>query len=224
MERPRLHIFALALLYIATPAAAELDPSWQWVAGHDGIEVYSRDVVGSPLDESLAITRLDTTLTAVVALILDVDNNHHWIDSVDQSRILERTSKYESINYTVSNAPWPVSDRDAVVRTRVTQDSESLQVLISSEALPDFIPQQQGLIRVRTVTSSWQLLPLEDGGVAVRYQVHSDPGGKLPNWLINAVVTDQPWKTLFNMRRAVTHENYINARIPFIEDPANYHR
>ncbi|MEN8171208.1 MAG: START domain-containing protein [Pseudomonadota bacterium] len=223
MERPSLLILVVALLQCAPfTTAAEPDSSWNWVAGREGIEVYSRDVESSPLDESLAITKFEASLTSVVALILDIDNNHRWIDSVDQSRVIERISDTESINYTVSNAPWPVSDRDAVVRTRVTQNPDTLAVLITSEALPEFIPQRQGLIRVEAIASSWRLLPLKGGGVEVRYQVHSDPGGNLPNWLVNAVMTDQPLNTLYGMHRELTRPPYSDAHLSFTREPASY--
>jgi len=199
--------------------ASEPERAWQPVIEREGVSVYRRPVSGSPIDESLAITRLSASLTAVTALILDSDNNHRWIDSVDESRTLKRISDTESINYTVSHAPWPVSDRDAVVRTRVSQDPRNLVVTIRSEALPDYLPRRGGMIRVTSITSSWQLTPLDDSKVEVRYQVHSAPGGKLPNWLVNTVVTDQPLNTLINMHTAVEQPAYRNARLPFIRQP-----
>lgn len=217
MERSFL---LLLIMLLALPVtAAGPDSSWQWVIERDGVAVYRRPVAGSPIDESLAITTLDASLVAVTSLILDIDNNHRWIDSVDESRALKRISDTESINYTVSHAPWPVSDRDAVVRTRVHQDPESLAVTISSEALPDFLPKQPGLIRVEAIASSWLLSPLASGQVEVRYRVHSSPGGHLPNWLVNAVVTDQPLNTLASMHTAVDRPAYRQAQLPFIRQP-----
>jgi len=208
-------------MLLALPVTAtEPDSSWQSVVEREEVAVYRRAVAGSPIDESLAITTLDASLSAATALILDIDNNYRWIDSVDQSRVIERISDTESINYTVSHAPWPVSDRDAVVRTRVSQDPDHLTVLISSEALPAFIPEKPGMIRVAVITSSWRLLPLPAGRVEVQYQVHSSPGGHLPSWLINAIVTEQPLNTLINMRTAISQPAYRHAQLPFIQEPA----
>ncbi|MCW8839338.1 MAG: START domain-containing protein [Gammaproteobacteria bacterium] len=199
--------------------AAEIDPSWQRVVEREGVTVYRRAVPGSPIDESLAVTTLKTTLVAATALILDVDNHHRWIDAVDESRVLKRLSQTESINYTVSYAPWPVSDRDAVVRTRVAQDAASLIVQIGSEALPDYLPRKPGRVRVEAIASGWQLRPLPDGGVEVRYRVHSSPGGQLPGWLVNAVVTEQPLNTLINMQQAVQQAIYRQAQPGSIRQP-----
>lgn len=218
MERALLYLLAL-VLWSQPLAAVEVDAAWHQVKQRDGVTVYIREVAGSPLAESLAVMQLDATLAATTALILDVANNYRWIDSVDQSRVIERISATESINYTVSKAPWPVSDRDAVVHTRVVQDPHSLAVLIRSEALPEYLPRVAGMVRVEAIASSWQLLPQPDGGVEVRYQVHSDPGGKLPRWLVNAVATEQPLNTLHNMRQAVKVPAYAGAELPFLRQP-----
>ncbi len=224
MERPQLYLYTLVLLNSMPALSLELDASWHQAKQRDGVTVYIREVEGSQIAEALAITHLDASLSAVTTLILDVNNNHRWIDSVDQSRVVKQVSERESINYTISYAPWPVSDRDAVVRTRMTQNTDDLTVIIRSEGLPDFRPREAGMVRVEAISSSWQLTPQPEGGVEVRYQVHSEPGGKLPSWLVNAIATEQPLNTLRNMRRAVASPPYVDASTVLIIDPGSMMR
>ncbi len=124
--------------------------------------------------------------------------------------------------YTLSGAPWPVSDRDAVVLSRVEQDSGSLVVTIRSSGKPDYVPRREGAVRVPRVESTWTLVPQPDGQVEVTYRVFSEPGGELPDWLVNSLVSDQPFNTLANLRLFFGNANeYQDAVLPHIKEPVS---
>ena len=100
----------MVLLFLApTLQAAE----WRLIKEQDDIEVYTRKVEGSPIAQSRATITLETTMSALLAVITDGDNQHRWVDSVDESRTLRRIDAAKAYVHTVSKAPWPVSDRDA---------------------------------------------------------------------------------------------------------------
>lgn len=199
MERSALQLLILPLLLLAGSLYAA--PEWQVTRSAQGVEVATRNVAGSQIAESRAVVHLQGVSVAAVAVLLrNMALQHEWVDSVDESRTLELLSASERIDYTLSKAPWPVADRDAVVRTRESVDAASGVVQIESHALPDYLPEQKGVVRVRKVDSVWTITPLADGGVEVVYQVHSEPGGNLPAWLINRVVYEQPFKTLLQLR------------------------
>ena len=44
-------------------------------------------------------------------------------------------------------------------------------------------------------------LGVDNGQVQVIYQVHNEPGGKIPSWLVNSIVITQPYNTLKNMKK-----------------------
>ncbi|MBT8447014.1 MAG: START domain-containing protein [Gammaproteobacteria bacterium] len=220
MERSALLTILFALLFSPATRADAPDDSWRPIREGEKISVYKRDVEDSKFDESLAQTAINVRLSALVALIMDGDSLEQWIDTVKESRQLEVLSPTEVYNYTVSGAPWPVKDRDAVVLTRAAQDSESLVVTITSSAKPEHIPERDGTVRVPFVESTWTLVPQPDGSVEVNYQVHNDPGGEIPTWLINSLASDQPYKTLENLHRFFADDNdYSDAMLPFIQEP-----
>jgi hypothetical protein len=221
MERSTLLIGACCAVFFSIVAAAGApDASWRLVREGEQISVYVHDVVDSEYDESLARTLIEVRLSALVALIMDGDSHSLWIDTVDESRQLEAISPTEVYNYTLSGAPWPVADRDAVVFTRVEQDSRTLIVTIHSSARPDFVPKRERTVRVPSVDSTWTLIPQPDGTVEVNYRVHNDPGGDIPTWLINSLASDQPYNTLENLRRFFDEDTeYRDAVLPHIEEP-----
>ena len=219
MERSAL-LVGLALAAFAVVAGEFEDEGWQRVKEGDGVVVYKRDVADSPYDESLAQTSVTTRLSAAVALITDGDNLAQWVDTVTESRTLETVSPTQAYTYTVSGAPWPIKDRDAIALSRVEQDEATLVVTIHSAGKPDYIEERQGMVRVSKVESTWTLTPQPGGVVAITFRVHHEPGGDLPSWLINSLVTDQPYKTLRNLRALLEHPNvYQDATLAFIREP-----
>ena len=62
--------------------------------------------------------------------------------------------------------------------------------------------------------TKWTLLPGPGGWTYVEYYVYSDPGGSLPDWLVNMALDVGPRETIKNMRSFVRQEKY--QRIPVI--------
>ena len=55
------------------------------------------------------------------------------------------------------------------------------------------------LIRITKADGYWSFVP-KDQGVVVTYQMHADPGGSIPKWLVNRAVVDTPYDTLNQLR------------------------
>ncbi|OOZ39070.1 hypothetical protein BOW53_13120 [Solemya pervernicosa gill symbiont] len=220
MERSALLTLIALLLSPLVAVAGEPDNSWSLIREGEQISVYSRDVADSKYNESLAQTFIKVRLSALVALILDGNSHVRWVNTVDDSRQIDIISPTEVHNYTYSGAPWPVDDRDAIVNTQASQDSETLIVTIQSYAAPDYISQIDGVVRVPYVDSTWTLIPVGDGKIEVNFRVHSEPGGEIPTWLTNNLASDQPYYTLNNLHRFFNRENeYFDRELPFIREP-----
>jgi hypothetical protein len=192
--------------------------AWELSKEGSGIEVYTRSVKDSGFKEYKGIMTLKASVSSLVALIDDISAYPQWIDTCIQGKRLKRVSPTESYNYTVNEAPWPISNRDAVVRNTVHQDSGTMVVTVDITGVPDFVPLKYDLVRVKEIRGFWRLRPTGKGEVEVVYQVHSEPGGKLPSWLVNAVVVDQPYRTLLNMKEMVRKPRYKEREYEFIRE------
>jgi len=209
------------LIVMLFAGTAHGEEEWRLAREDQGIEVSIRKVEGSAIAESRAIMKLEgVTLSTVLALIADVAHQHEWIASMDESRVLAVISPVEQINYTLSRAPWPVADRDAVVRSKFSFDQEQGVARVETHAEPDYIPQRSGVVRIRKVDSSWTVTRLPENAIEVRYQVHSEPGGSLPAWLVNRIIFEQPFETLLNLREQVKLTQYRDAHLDNIEAAA----
>lgn len=182
----------------------------------NGIEVYIRQVAGSNFKAYRACMRIQTSLSSLIALVDDIAAYPLWIDTCVEGRVLKRLSATETYCYTVNSAPWPVCDRDAVVYNRISQDPENHQVTIRIRGVPEYIPPKKGLVRVKMIDGFWEFTPMGEGFVKVVYQVHNDPGGGLPSWLVNSVAITQPYKTILNMKKIIGRPKYQGVRYDFI--------
>ena len=162
--------------------------------------------------------RIKASLASLIALVDDISTCPQWIDTCVEGRLLKRMSPAETYTHTINNAPWPVKDRDAVVHNRVSQDPENRNVTIHITGVPDYIPSRKGLVRVKMIKGFWKFMPMGNGLVEVVYQVHNDPGGGLPSWLVNSVVVTQPYNTLLNMKKMVSRQKYQRAHFDFIKE------
>lgn len=209
-------ISAALLAALSLPALA--DSSWKLEKDADNVKVYTRVVDGSPLKEFKGITQIHTSLTSLVALLDDREAGSSWIKDNKESTLIEKVSSELSYSYNVTAAPWPVKDRDMVIKSVTTQDADSLVVRVALNAEQGVKDVQKDRVRVTQMNGHWEFKPLENGVVQVTYQVHADPAGKLPNWLINSLVVDMPYHTLKNMQTKVLEDKYQQAQLTSIKN------
>ncbi|MDX1961006.1 MAG: START domain-containing protein [Leptospiraceae bacterium] len=192
--------------------------AWDLKKDSEGIKVYTRSVENSGLKEFKAITIHQGTLSSIVAVLGDEGAFATWYPDCKESRRLKTNSDTDFIGYLILSAPFPVSNRDSITQIKISQDKNTKVVTMTINALPTYLPEKEGLIRVTKIKGLWQLTPNADGTTTIYYQVHAEPGGSLPEWLANTVVTDQPFKTLRNLKKKAQEEKYINAKLTYIQD------
>lgn len=208
---------ATSLLLLA--ATASLAEEWKLERDRDGVTVHTRRVEGIAFKEYKGATRVDARLSTLIAVFNDIEASTEWVDKCERMELVERVSPTETITYAYTPAPWPVKDRDAVVRSIIVQDPETKIVTITQRATPDHLPRERKAVRVERIESQWTFKPMEDGAVELTYQVLTDPGGGLPAWLVNAVSVSQPFNTVKGMREMAAREKYRDATYDYISEP-----
>lgn len=189
---------------------------WVLQKNEQGIEVYTRSVEGSEYKEVRVINSVKSSLSGVVALLLDTKNYPKWIYACGESYLLKQVSNCEFYNYQVTDLPWPMTDRDVVADFKLKQDSTTLVVTFSKSAEPDFIPTKQGFVRIQHLESLYTLTPITSDSVKIELDMYLDPAGRLPAWLINTNTIMGPYKTTIGMIRELA--NYQSASYYFIRE------
>ena len=186
--------FALVLIMFAAPAFAERTV----VTEEDGVTVEAEGVEGRLLPILIGTTRMETSAEQVASWIRATHTYESWMHNCEEARVV-RSENGVVVGYNRIGSPWPVSDRD-VVLTSKRMDLEGGRIRIEFQSIQDdSVPRPNGSVRMKNLTGSYELTPVE-GGTEVVYTLDSDPGGSLPGWLVREASKDLPLQTLKKLR------------------------
>ncbi|TCN76549.1 START domain-containing protein [Vibrio crassostreae] len=192
---------------------------WKLVRNKQGIEVYNRKIEGNDFKEFRAEADIQANLTSIIALFTDTSVGTQWVENIDEMEEIEHFSEAHTVTKTYTKAPWPVSDREAIVENFIEQDPDTLIVIINQHGRPNYRPNDdKHIVRVAHLESRWILTPLDNNTTHISYQVLSDPGGSIPSWLINMVAESQPYKTLLGLSEMLDSQAYSERTLDFIKN------
>lgn len=177
MNAQRLLLSIALLAGLSASSTSFAQDGWSLAKDADGIKVYVRSVDGSPLREFRGEVHLHATPADVVKVLHDADGFRRWMPDVTTSELLKATDT-EQFHYLVNKAPWPVSNRDGVYHFVYTKAGDGT-VTVRVDAVPDYLPQRPGLVRIPKADGQWKLVP-DAEGVNVTYEMHASPGGLFP--------------------------------------------
>ncbi len=216
----RLLLLPLFFLFFAEkPAPNALNNENPWVFKHEksGIRVFYRDP-GTGVYELRLTTKVPGTLHSIAALLTDVEAYPKWVYKTSEAWRVRTTSANEMYYYVVSDFPWPMDDRDVVVVSRIHQDKNSKALISSSSAVPGQIDLRKNCVRMPITDTKWICKKTADGHVEIEYTLKSDPGGALPDWLVNMALDFGPVETMKSFKKMVAEPKYRDATVDYVED------
>ena len=202
MHRTLLTILAgLLITGIATAAAAK---SWRVVTRTDGITVSVRDDPSGGFPTFKGVGVVYGSIYHVAAVISDVPRHTQWMGSCKHARILRREGELVYVIYSQTDAPWPVSDRDAVYHSRATVTRPGKELVIRFKAIRTrAMPRKSGYVRMENLRGHFKLRALSNNRTWLEYQVDADPGGWLPRWLARLAARRLPLDSIRKLRLQV---------------------
>jgi len=206
----------LLLFFVSIECIAQKD--WTLKTEKDGIKVYTKTFENSPFKAIKTTCTIDASLTRITAVLLDIKNTGDWVYATKTAVVLNQISASELIYYSEINVPWPASNRDFIVRLKVTQDEKTKAVSVDADNLPNHLPTYKGIVRIPHSYSKWLITPVNATQVRIEYVLQVDPGGSVPAWLINLFATRGPLESFINLRNQVKKALYNNVSLPFIKD------
>lgn len=213
------YVFLLSLgLLFSTVALAQQAGPWTLKKEKKDLKVYVRNNPASPIKELKMKFTLKASMSAIVLLLQDVAAIPDWVYKCPEAYHLEKTSTFEEVYYNKIDFPWPLDDRDLIVRNRMVQDPVTKMIRSESFNEPAFIPKKDGLVRIPKLHLWWEFTPKENGMVAVEYFLSSDPGGMIPAWMINLAIDQGPTQTIKALKKILKEPKYRDAKLDFISE------
>ncbi|MEE9325981.1 MAG: START domain-containing protein [Cocleimonas sp.] len=191
-------ILLISILFFQVFVCA--DENWRLIREEQDIQVYSRDNTDLLLKSVKGVVKINASLDDLLEVLADIKTCSQWLHQCKFARTIKQPSFIERYDYIVTDMPWPVWDRDVVVRSVFQQNRATKQVTITFSSSPDSVPLKSGLIRVTKMEGRMLLTPHEKEFVQVIYEVSVDPAGKIPKWLVNQTAEDFPFYSLKKLR------------------------
>ena len=176
-------------------------PQWKYVSGKDDIKVYSRAVSNSKIKALRAECILDATTQEVIDLLLDIPAAAKWVCHAKSCVLLRKVSDRELYYYTEVSLPWPIDNRDFVTHLKIAEDPLTKTVTVDAPAVPGFVNEKKGKVRVHHSIGTWKIIPAGNQKVKVEYILQVDPGGLIPAHIVNMFATQAPIETFVNMKK-----------------------
>jgi hypothetical protein len=202
---------AIAVVVSVVPlalAANAQGEKWELVGTKDEIVSYRREVAGSPVIAMRGEAVVDASIVRVASVLLDTARLPQWMDRLAEARRIRTENARHYVEYDRASVPFPLSSRDFVVETWVEIDAAKKQLLIKAHSVVDPSAPVTGLVRGEVLSSTFTLTALDHGQrTRVVAEVHTDPKGSIPKWMVN--LTQKSWAhtTIVGLRAQVRKAN-----------------
>ena len=200
------------------------EPGWRqrWRDDESEITVWLRERPDG-LPEFLAVTRVKVRMQTLVALLNDTAAMSRWVYRTREVQVLQAPDPTRGLVRVLTGMPWPLSDREAIVDWRLTQDAGTAEVRLDGRSAADKAAPMAGVVRMPQFGSSWRFVPQADGWVEVRFAGFGHLGGNL-SWgplqaFVNSASWVAPYETVKGLKLMIRQPRYRDASVAGIREP-----
>lgn len=193
----------------AAATAAEPPVPAKLAIDRQGIRVWTHMVDNNPAVNYRATTVLHSTVSGAANLILDPEAAPQWAPYVQRIEVISPPDSAGIMVFRmVLDLPFPLQDRDVVVRAGITRASDGVFTLHGEAVADPRAPVRPGLVRVTRYQGGWTIRPAGAGQVEVTTRGYADLGGAVPLSLANRLVPQQLFRMMSNMREQVRQPEF----------------
>ena len=202
-------VLTIILGTLLAPVTASPESGWKLALQKDGIEVSTRGVPGSDLDEFMGTTVIEASVNVIEAVIDDVPAAPQWMADCREARTIRKIDENVSVVLNVTKTPWPVYDRETLLISTKQRDAKAETVIFEFHSVNDpAVPVGKKNVRIPAIDGRWGLTAVDEGHTKVTYTVKSNPGGSIPKFIAKQRSRDIPYKTLLGLKEMVKKDKY----------------
>lgn len=203
------------IFVISTTLSLIAQTDWELKKEEDGIKVYLREVEGSKIQEYKAEAILKGKVSSYIAVMKDVNSYPELYEHTKEVKLINENDTFH-VHYIATKTPWPVKDRDAVYSSTYSQHYNTKLVRIDMKIEEGYMEPNDDYVRMEKATGYWLFYQIEPNKVEVTYQMHAEPGGSIPDWLINMFLVDTPIEDMKKLQERAQLEKYANRHFEFL--------
>jgi hypothetical protein len=176
---------------------------WEKLSDKNGVQVYRKSEPGSPLKSIKGSGVVNAPVATVALVLLDDDRVPEWVDSLAVAKVVRTSGPYEYVEYNLVTMPLWVRNREFITRVWLSVDRPNKTAIIRS--VPADEPSIKRTRNIRgDLTAYYQMKSIDDDKhTLLTVELHSDPKGSLPAWLVNYFQKDWAHATIEGIRSQV---------------------
>lgn len=162
-------------------------------------------------------TTFDVPIEKAVALVLDVEHAPNWAPNIKKVQLLNLDDKKgEFTIYMILHFPFPLKDRDMVVRGKVMKDANG-NIVIKNKAIAQGMPINSDYVRMTQYEGDWTFQKLAANKVKVSNSGFANPEGSIPASVANMFVEQMPYQMLQKMKATLAKNPKLPALPEFLK-------
>lgn len=198
----KILVVFLAFISLASFKKPQVD-EWVYEREKKGIKVFTKKGKWGNLRDSKAVMVVSGTPQQIYTFLTDFSNYNTWYPRCSKSRVLAKLSEDEMIVQLYFDAPWPVKDRDCILRIKTVRDAKTGAITIYQTSEPKYSREESDVVRIQQIQAVWKLTP-KNGGTEIINEYASNPGGNIPDWMTNTQSVENPLATFENIQEKTT--------------------
>jgi hypothetical protein len=177
--------------------------NWELSKDKNGIKVYTASNSTSKFKSIKVEANVEGTLEKLVNILMDVSNNKNWVYNTRYSYLIRKTSKSDILYYAETSLPWPISNRDMIIRMQFFHDTINKTLKVIATGVPDELPEKKGLVRIKYFNGLWDVKYNDENKMLINYILTMEPGGSVPAGITNMFISKGPYETFNNLSNAL---------------------
>ncbi|MFN2361712.1 MAG: START domain-containing protein [Marinobacter sp.] len=202
---------------VSTLALAELPDEdaegWSLRKETDNIRVFTIDQPDSSFQAFKAEAVLDVPIENLMAVMANPQSCVEWVHNCSESYAFGDGDFHYRYAYSVNDMPWPVTDRDYVIRI-LTRGDRNGEIVMDLNAIPEQREDESDYVRVDKSDTLYRLIPEGDQTRMIWVQ-HTEPNGSIPGWLVNTLLVDIPVRSMEQLERVARRDRYQNHKLVY---------
>ena len=213
MKTFSLFIFSIFTLLSIQSLEGQEDNSegWEFVREKDNVKVYRKEVGDRTAFRGIGI--IEGTPEKLVGIIHNPKRWKFWIDDLDEGKLLEKKSDFHFVFLQEIDAMWPVKNREIVFESIVSRVGPS-QILLEMKSVNHPKAPANSNVRAKVTFTRYRIDPLEGNRMQVTFENLSDPGGRIPDFMVDWASKSFPVSIIEGLRKEMLNPAQEKALLP----------
>jgi len=186
------------VLFLLLPA---LLFSWQEYKNIDGIEIYKKYDEKFKFVQFKAQTKMPYSSEIISSVIMNAQTYPSWLADCIQAE-----NKDEKV-YLLMQPPWPLNQRQ--VWAEIQKNEYLHKKVITLRSIEAYESENEG-IWFNYLYAEFILEETQELQTKVTLSLLGDPGGYPPNWLVNLMAWQIPYKSIKGLNTYINNNQHLN--------------